>query len=95
MFFNTIPRWQDISTCQKILMVTSDIMYSCVTLGLPVGIAIFTGSTLAFFGVAAVETACCMPPTLPGCLSLMSIFKPPQEQAWSDEAKDHDWNFTV
>lgn len=100
MFFDVIPRWQDISTCQKILLATVDIMYSCITLGIPVGAGIITQSPVAFFGVACIEAVCCTPPTIPGCIIALSIFKHRPGQVWSDELKENliterDAQFTV
>lgn len=100
MFFDVIPRWRDIDTCQKILLAMTDIMYSCITLGIPVGTAIITHSPIAFFGVAIVEAVCGLPPTIPGCLTMLSVFKRHPGEMLSDDVRDtliteRDAQFTV
>lgn len=73
--FRAIPPWRSLTDCEKVGMLLADIGYSCITLGLPILVSVVMGSVIQFFGIAAVETACDIPPTIPGVLTFCSIFK--------------------
>lgn len=97
-FFDQLPKWQDLSTCNKFLFVCADILYCAVTLGIPIEGMLFAQSMIPFFGLIAVETACGIPPLIPGILTCCSMYKARcednQSQEWS-EPLEQDYNFGI
>ena len=93
-FFDSIPKWQTLTNCEKFMLVCADICYSAITLGLPAGLSFWTESPITFFGVASVEAACCAPPLLPGMITAMSVFKRDPNRPFSDHSSSDEDNIS-